>query len=113
MSLPTVNLKGKEYVLVKDRLKYFREHFKDFSLRTDITLGQSGALAKASIRNSTGRIVAEGHAFGSFAGEKALEKLETTSWGRALANFGIGIDDSVASADEIAQYLSTTTKQND
>lgn len=45
-----------------------------------------------------------GHSFGSLKGEKALEKLETVAVGRALAFMGIGIVESIASSDEMANF---------
>ena len=37
MNLKTVNIKGKQYVTVNERLKYFREHFAGYSLTSEIT----------------------------------------------------------------------------
>ena len=34
-----------------------------------------------------------------------VENCETSAWGRALANFGIGLDTSVASADEVQNAI--------
>jgi hypothetical protein len=34
-----------------------------------------------------------------------VENCETSAWGRALANFAIGVDASVASADEVANAI--------
>ena len=34
-----------------------------------------------------------------------VENCETSAWGRALANFGIGIDSNVASADEVVNAI--------
>ena len=34
--LPTTNIKGKEYVLVNDRIKAFRENFPQYSLTSEI-----------------------------------------------------------------------------
>ena len=38
-----------------------------------------------------------------------VENCETSAWGRALANFGIGVDSSIASAEEVMADMS---KQN-
>jgi hypothetical protein len=37
-----------------------------------------------------------------------VEVCETSAWGRALANFGIGIDSQVASANEVANAIAQT-----
>ena len=52
---------------------------------------------------------------GSFINKTSyVENCETSAWGRALANFGIGLGTSVASADEVANAIenqkSTKTK---
>lgn len=36
MSLSTINIKGKSYVTVNERLKYFRENFKAYALITEL-----------------------------------------------------------------------------
>jgi len=38
-------------------------------------------------------------------GSSYIENCETSAWGRALANFGIGIDTAVASADEVGNAI--------
>lgn len=106
MTLPTINLKGKQYVQVKDRLKYFREHFADYGIVTVPTIGKDGVVFKAEICNKDGRVVSTGHSFGSFQKDKGMEKQESVAVGRALAFFGIGIDNSVASADEMQDFNS-------
>jgi hypothetical protein len=115
--LPTVNIKGKEYVMVKDRLKYFREtHSTEFSLTTDIVkLDDNVCVLKAYIKDINGRVIAEGMASELKANSMInktsyVENCETSAWGRALANFGIGIDDSVGSADEVATAINSQEK---
>ena len=34
--LPTINIKGKQYVMVKDRVKAFRSVFPDYTIETDL-----------------------------------------------------------------------------
>ena len=51
--LKTVNVKGKEYVTVNERLKYFREKFTGYSLTSEIThINENGAIIRASIKNN-------------------------------------------------------------
>ena len=38
-----------------------------------------------------------------------VENCETSAWGRALGNFGIGLDTSVASYDEVANAIKNQT----
>ena len=109
--LKTVNIKGKEYVTVNERLKYFREHFKGYSLTSEIThLNENGVIIKATIKNAEGVEVATGYAHekqgSSFINKTSfIENCETSCWGRCLGNIGIGLDQSVASADEVANAI--------
>ena len=109
--LPTTNIKGKEYVLVNDRIKAFRENFPQYSLTSEIVeLTDKRVVMVAKIINPDGVIVATGHAYedanGSFINKTSyIENCETSAWGRALANLGVGIDGSMCSADELANAL--------
>ena len=112
MKLKTVNIKGKNYVEVNERLKYFRANFKGYSLTSDIIdLSDTRVVIKAIIRSADGIEVASGLAYedkqSSYINKTSfVENCETSAWGRALGNFGIGIDASVASADEVEQAIS-------
>ena len=105
--LKTINIKGKEYVEVNERLKYFRANYPNFSLVTEVLqCTEEHCVMKATILNEHGIAVATGHAHetkgSSFINKTShVEVCETSAWGRALGNFGIGIDSSVASADEV------------
>jgi len=106
IKLPTIKLQGKEYVLVKDRLEYFRENYANFAIVTEPKSTEGSVMFRAEIRDDKGAVVATGHSFGSLKEAKAFEKLETIAIGRALAIFGIGINEGVASADELADFHS-------
>lgn len=107
--LSTISIKGKAYVTVNSRLKYFRENFQGYALLTELVeVNDKSALIRAVVKNDKGEIVATGCAFeradnkGSMVNATShVENCETSAWGRALGNFGIGIDVSVASADEV------------
>ena len=107
----TVNIKGTEYVTVNERVKYFRNKYPNFSLTSEIThLNENGVVVRASIKNRDGFELATGIAHetkgSSFINKTSfIENCETSAWGRALGNLGIGIDDSVASADEVANAI--------
>lgn len=90
--LPLINLKGKDYLQVAYRLVWFREEHSDWSLETEfVSLHETYALAKATIRDSQGRALATAHKredakhFADFS-----EKAETGAIGRALALVGYG-----------------------
>ncbi len=105
--LKTINIKGKEYVEVNERLKYFRANYPNFSLVTEVLqCTEEHCVMKATVLNEHGIAIATGHAHetkgSSFINKTSyIEVCETSAWGRALGNFGIGIDSSVASADEV------------
>ncbi len=105
--MKTINIHGKQYVEVKERIKYFREHFKDWSLTSEvIDLTEDRCVIKATISNEKGRVMASGIAYESKGSSyinktSFIENCETSAWGRALANIGIGLDVAIASADEV------------
>ena len=109
--MKTVNIKGKEYVEVNERLKYFREHYPKYSLISEIISLENGVVVMvASIYDEEGNRLSTGHAYekedSSFINKTSyIENCETSAWGRALANFGIGLDTSVASYEEVANAV--------
>lgn len=120
--METINIKGKEYVTVNERLKEFRKTHKDYSLVTEIIeLGADFCTMKASVIDDKGVIRATGYAREVIAKSPInkfayVENCETSAIGRALGNFGIGIDEAVCTADELVMKLSQgqeTTAKND
>jgi len=111
MKLKTVNIKGKEYVEVNERIKYFRKAYPKYSLTSEVIEKTSDSiLIIASILNEEGRLIANGLAEenrgSSYINKTSyVENCETSAWGRALANFGIGLDTSVASAEEVTNAI--------
>ncbi len=109
--LKTVNIKGKEYVEVNERLKHFRSNYNGWCLTSDVVeLTDDRCVIKATIFDENGNIRATGHAYekegSSFINKTSfVENCETSAWGRALANLGIGLDTSVASYEEVANAV--------
>ena len=111
--MKTVNIKGKEYVEVNERIKHFRnsDAYKDWSLTSEIVSLEDGVcVIKATIANADGVVKATGLAYekedSSFINKTSyIENCETSAWGRALGNLGIGIDASVASAEEVGNAI--------
>ena len=67
-------------------------------------------LCKCTITNGDGEVIAQGHAHevqGSSNINKTsyIENCETSAVGRALAMLGIGIDTSIASANEVTNAI--------
>jgi len=115
--LKTINIKGKDYVEVHTRLKYFREVYSEYTLDSVVLDKTSESIMiKAEIKDSTGRLIASGIAEeykgSSYINKTSyVENCETSAWGRALGNFGIGLDTSVASANEVMNAISNQKKQ--
>ena len=115
--MKTVNIKGKEYVEVNERLKEFRNNFKDYSLTTEIIeLTPEYCVLKAVITDDKGVIRATGLAQetreSSYINKTSyVENCETSAWGRALGNFGIGIDSAICSADELIIALDAQSQE--
>lgn len=112
--LPTIKLKGKDYVQVKDRILFFNEEYPNGSIRTEVEHKQDGSYAwmKAivipDVKNPERYFV--GRSASPVDEEKSYEKLETVAVGRALALMGIGILESVASAEEIQKFFNAPEK---
>lgn len=110
--METIKIKDKEYVTVNERLKEFRNTYAGYSIQTDIVeLGQDYCTIKASIIDENGVIRSTGYAREVVAKSPInkfafVENCETSAIGRALGNFGIGIDTAVCSADELLMKLS-------
>lgn len=113
----TTNIKGKEYVEVNERIKYFRlaEEYKGWCLCSEVIhLDENSCVIKATICDENGVTKATGFAqedkSSSYINKTSyVENCETSAWGRALANLGIGIDTSIASSNEVSMAIS---KQN-
>ena len=109
--MKSMNIKGKNYITVNERLKYFRAIHPTWSISTaTLELSDKHAVTKTTITDDTGRILSTGMAYelreASFINKTSwLENAETSSAGRALAMLGIGIEDSVASADEVYRAM--------
>ena len=107
MNLKTINIHGKQYVPVNERIKYFREHYKGWSLTSEfVELTENRCVIRGIVCNEEGREIADGvgeETKGSTYINKTsfIENCQTSAWGRALGNLGIGIDNNISSADEV------------
>ena len=109
----TTNIRGKQYVEVNERIKFFRqeEQYKHWSLITEFpVLDSEQCVCKASIADTEHRIIATGHAHevqgsSNINMTSYVENCETSAIGRALAMLGIGIDTSIAAANEVSDAI--------
>ena len=111
--MKSVNIKGKNYVMVNERIKYFRtsDEYKGWSLSTEIiSLTEDSCVLKAIICDENGVVKATGLAqedrTSSMINKTSfVENCETSAWGRALGCLGIGVDDSIATAEEVGMAI--------
>ena len=113
--MKTINIKGKEYVPVVERVKEFHKLFPDASITTEvIDCGSERISIKATIKIPEFKVgglapreerIFTGHSQAEWGkgmmGGVALEVAETSAIGRALGFANIGLLDGIASADEM------------
>ena len=107
-----IQIHGKDYVMVKDRIIFFNENFPNGSITTELKATDNSFIFKAivtpDVENPSRYFT--GHAeeiIGSSQINKtsALENCETSAIGRALGCMGIGVEESFASADEVKNAM--------
>lgn len=122
--LKTTDIKGRDYIEVNQRIKAFRQLFPDGFIKTDLVSLEDGmCVIKAEVgincistSKSEGYYVTEevvlatGYAYekeqSSYINKTSfIENCETSAVGRALGMLGIGIDTSVASAEEVRNAI--------
>ncbi len=117
-NLKTVDIKGKDYVEVNERLKAFWSLCEEGRIKTEIYKLENGVCTiKASVyenKNDT-EPRATGIAYekegSTFINKTSfIENCETSAIGRALGNAGIGINTSIASADEVTNAIENQKK---
>lgn len=112
----TTNIKGKEYAEVNQRIRVFRTLMPNGCIETEMLSNENGmCIFKAKIFNEDDALLATGTAYekegSSFINKTSyIENCETSAIGRALGICGIGIDTSIASAEEVKN---TINNQND
>lgn len=108
MKTPTIDLKGKAYATVPARIKEFREANPNGLIETKPEIQADGQIIftarilKDKSNPSSGE--ATGHSIGKTTGDKAFEKLETISIGRALAILGYMASGDIASSEEMEEF---------
>ena len=109
----TTNIRGKKYVEVNERIKFFRQEdqYKNWGILTDFPLIDSEqCMCVCTITTPDGQAVSQGTAHevrgaSNINKTSYVENCETSAVGRALAMLGIGIDTSIASANEVQDAI--------
>jgi hypothetical protein len=115
--MKTINIKGKEYVPVVERVKELHTICKNCEIVTEITSNdEKRVVVKATVRiNYTGSAsrVFTGHSQAEWGkgmmGGVALEVAETSAVGRALGFANIGLLDGIASVEEMRKVKKITS----
>jgi hypothetical protein len=107
----SVNIHGKMYVTVHERVAAFRDECPGWAIESDLLkIDDNSVIIKATIKDDTGRIRSTGIATEDRRSSKInstnyVECCETSAVGRALAFLGYGIEESIASADEVQSAI--------
>jgi hypothetical protein len=102
MEIRTIDLKGKKYSPVSARVEQFHKDHQDGEIKTEVEFKDGMCIFKATV-SFAGRSF-NGHAFGKTGLDKAFEKTESVSVGRALAFAGYLAGGEIASYDEIEEF---------
>lgn len=115
-NLKTTDIKGKPYVEVNERIRGFRMMFPNGFIKTELiqmengmvtVMAKVGYYADVDFREivlATG--LAQEAQSSSFINKTSyVENCETSAVGRALGMLGIGIDTSIASAEEVTNAI--------
>ena len=105
-TLGTMDIKGKNYVTVNERVKAFRQLFPEGSIQTELVSLQDGVCVMKATVSYSDLVLATGYALeketSSYINRTSfLENCETSAVGRAIGFLGAGIDTSIASAEEV------------
>ena len=107
-----IQIKGKDYIEVNERVKQFHKDYPNGSITTELIEMTDRFITKTTVipdvknpdRKFTG--IAYEKEDSTFINKtSALENCETSSVGRSMGFLGLGIDTSIASYDEVANAV--------
>lgn len=120
----SIDVKGKPYVEVNERIKAFRKLYPEGFIHTNIESLEDGiCVIKAEVgfygrdgNYETQNILGTGTAYekegSTFINKTSfIENCETSAVGRALGMLGLGIDTSIASAEEVQNVIKNQEKE--
>jgi len=118
--MKTINIKGKEYITVNERLKHFRTEptFKGWQICEQLVhIDEKEGIFKVTISDTKGVEMASAHSQeyrdSSYINKTSfVENGFTSALGRALGYLGIGIDTSIASANEVQNAVKNQENDN-
>ena len=110
-----IDIKGKKYVLVSDRVNFFNEVYPGGMIQTKLISSPDADMVVMMAKVTPDSTVLDRYFTGYSQATwgdgmvnktAALENCETSAVGRALGFMGIGVIDSIASADELTKATS-------
>ena len=96
-----IDIKGKKYADVANRVKAFRKLHPDGAIKSTIVSLENGVcVIRAECLDSEGKVISSGHAYekedSSFINKTSyIENCETSAVGRALGFIGIGVENDI------------------
>ena len=122
-TIMTIDVKGKQYAEVNQRIKAFRMLYPEGTIETEIIgINDGVCIMRAKVYSSnehgTRTLLGTGTAYekenSTFINKTSyIENCETSAVGRALAMCGIGIDTSVASAEEVINAINNQNNKGE
>lgn len=115
--LKRIDIQGKPYVEVVQRVQGFWALYPDGSIETEfVVLQREWCVCRATLRDGNGKVIATGTADesrddGRINKTSMVENCETSAVGRACGMAGIGSVESMASADEVANAIAQQERQ--
>ena len=106
----TIEVKGKDYAVVNQRVKAFRYLYPEGTIETELISDDGEKCVFKATASIDGKVLGTGTAYemkdSSFINKTSyIENCETSAVGRCLAMCGIGIDVSIASAEEVQNAI--------
>lgn len=118
-NLVYMNIKGKDYAPVSERVRAFRCIYPNGGITTQIiNQSETDVIVKATVYDERGEVIATGHASENKNASNInrngamLENAETSAVGRALGFLGIGTKNGIATAEEVDRADKIKDAQN-
>lgn len=109
-ALKYMDIKGKDYAPVNERVRAFRSIYPNGGITTQIiSQTETDVVIKATVYDERGEVIATGHASENKNASNInrngamLENAETSAVGRALGFLGIGTKNGIATAEEVTR----------
>ncbi len=118
-ALVYMDIKGKDYAPVSERVRAFRSIYPNGGITTQIiSQTETDVIVKATVYDERGEVIATGHASENKNASNInrnggmLMNCETSAVGRALGFLGIGTKNGIATAEEVDRADKIKDAQN-